>query len=666
MSERSSPRSRFKLLTTRVKSPSFWLVGFVSAAILSAAFQVPYEYSIDLGGRQGRFLIQEGVYSSQVEAGHTFRWTQDHAVVVIPALTSGVWNVALGINGWQPEGTVTVHLAVADLNVTRGVGGEWRVWRQNVNVPAGDLRLVLDSPVFRPSEYGNQDPRVLGVRLDSLVLRPSEATLRLPPVLDYVLPLTAAVLLFFLSVGLIATDTRTTLVASAFLVAALAGLIAFYRVYLNRELVLLLVVAFGLSVFLIVVGLDALGALYRRTGVQLAPRELNWFGGILLGALVVKGVGSFYPQVFVIDAGFHLHRLEQVEQGDLFFVTRSREFGGLETVYPPALYVLLAPLGTIVADDFGLVKLAALVAESVGGAFLYWLARKNGMSAFASLLALVLYLGVPLAFIMFGWGVYANILAQQIFVLSLALWFGLPWKQHTFPSLLVFAFVLLIGILSHASMLAVLSVFWGMTAVAVFFVLGRERLRAVLTVAALGLALVLAFALYFSQFVDKTVSNLRALQAAATTNSLQFERVVGGGLADDQIGLVPVRVHSVQEWVQEGAGYLLRETWVYYRGVPVLLALGGMIWMWRQPGLQMLSLAMGMGLITVLIFFLVGVTTNLYTRYMLFGAPFFALGAGYFLGWVGQRAPVARGVIVAGIGLVLISSLAFWLPRIVD
>lgn len=666
MPEQSSTLSRVKFVFTQVKSPAFWILGLISLFVLSVAFQFPYEYRIDLGGRQGRFLIQEGIYTSQAEEGRTFRWTQDHAVLVIPALTSGSWDLLLGINGWQPEHSATVHLMTGDVNVTREAAGTWRRWREKVNTPAGDLRLVLDSDVFRPSAYGNKDPRVLGVRLDSLLLRPTAPALRMPPLLDYVLPLTLAVLLFYLSVSLLALNTRAALISSGLILAALAGLVAFYRVYLNAGVLLALLVAFGISLFLIVAGLDALSALYRRAGISLEQRELHWLAAILLVALILKGVGTFYPQVFIIDAGFHLNRLEQVERGDLYFVTRSREFGGLETVYPPALYVFISPLGTIAPDAFALVKLAALCIESVGGAVLYWLARNNGQSPFASLLTLVLYLGVPLAFIIFGWGVYANILAQQLLVLSLALWFGLPWKRHAVPSLLLFAFVLMLGILSHASMLAVLTVFWGILAVAVFLVVRGERQRAVLTVLALGIALGVAFVLYFSEFVDKTASNLRALQTSATNTASQFERVVGGGLADDRLGLVPIKVHSVSEWLRASASYFLRESWVYYGSVPVLLALGGMIWMWRQPGMHMLAVTLSSAFITVLIFFMIGMTLNLYTRYMLFGAPFFALGAGYVLGQLEPRAPLARAVIVMGVVLLLLLSLMFWLPRIVD
>lgn len=666
MPQQSSMQARVKRVLTEVKSPAFWLSSLVSLLALSAAFQFPYEYHIDVGGRQGRFLIQEGIYTPQADDGRAFRWTQDHAVLVIPALTGGSWDLLLGINGWQPEHSATVHLVTGDVDVIRELSGEWGRWRQVVNTPAGDLRLVLDSDVFRPSAYGNEDPRVLGVRLDSLILRPNAPAPHMPPLLDYVLPLTLATLLFYLSVTLLARNTLAAIIASGLVLAALIGLITFYRVYLNTGLVFALLVAFGSSLFLVVVGLDALGALYRRAGAQLEPRELHWLGAILLGALVLKGLGTFYPEVFVIDAGFHRNRLEQVEQGNLFFVTRSREFGGLETVYPPALYVFLSPLAALARDDFALVKLAAMSIESVGGAVLYWLARKNGLTPFASLLTLVLYLGVPLAFIIFGWGVYANILAQQLLVLSLALWFGLPWQRHAIPSLVLFAFVLLIGILSHASMLAVLTVFWGILTAAVFLVLRAERQRAALTALALCIALIVAFVLYFSEFVDKTASNLRALQASATTNASQFERVVGGGLADDRVGLVPIKVHSVVAWLQTSASYLLRETWVYYQSIPVLLALGGMIWMWRQPGMQMLGAALSAAFITVLIFFIVGMTINLYTRYMLFGAPFFALGAGYVLGEFGQRTPLARPVIVGGTVLILLSSLLFWLPRIVD
>ncbi len=97
-------------------------------------------------------------------------------------------------------------------------------------------------------------------------------------------------------------------------------------------------------------GMDLIRGLYRRLGIETDRTTLNRLGLIVLGLFILKAVGSFYPQMYIIDQIFHLHRLEFVEEGNLFFVTRSREFGSLETVYPPALYVFLSPLATLIGD----------------------------------------------------------------------------------------------------------------------------------------------------------------------------------------------------------------------------------------------------------------------------------------------------------------------------
>jgi hypothetical protein len=72
------------------------------------------------------------------------------------------------------------------------------------------------------------------------------------------------------------------------------------------------------------------------------------------------------------------------------------------------------------------------------------------------------------------------------------------------------------------------------------------------------------------------------------------------------------------------------------------------------------------GIVTVLLFFLVGLGIGLYTRYMLFGAPFLALGAGFLLARMWQGGLLRRAIVVASLALVLISSSIFWVTRIVS
>ncbi|HZQ07075.1 MAG TPA: hypothetical protein VFD70_10885 [Anaerolineae bacterium] len=657
--------ARVKSLVTSLRSRHLWLLGLAALILFSAAFQIPYTYHIDFGERNDRFLISSGMYDPENDHGRTLRWTQANAIVQIPALTSGEWTLTLGLNGWQPKAAVMVQLTVGDTIKKRATNGDWETWQLQVNLPSGDARIGLTSKIFRPTDFGNQDTRTLGVRLDELTLAPSGGTLRLPPFVEYVLPMTAAVMLCYLNLGALAFRKQFARIASGLVLLGFLILVAFCRVYLNETFLTVILAALSVTLLFFLFGLDALGALYRRAGIQVTTTELNWLGLIVGSLLIIKWVGVLYPNIYIIDEFFHVHRLEFIEQANLFFVTRSREFASLETVYPSGLYILLSPLATLLRDELALLKVVMPLMDAAGSLFLFWIARKNGLDAFGALSAVLMYLAAPIAFIIFGWGVYTNVFAQFVMLVMLAAWFTLPWERRAIFSILCYTFFLVVGLLAHASMLVVLVVFWGLIAVG-DFVLQHERRRAFLTAASLGLALLIAFGLYFSVFVDKTLSNLSALQARPTSEQNGFERIVGGGLADAGIGLVPIRVHSVSEWGQQAALYLTRETWVYYRSLVVVFAGIGIITLWRISSERTFALVLTAGLATVFIFFLVGMIFNLYTRYMLFGAPFFALGAGYIFERLWQKRTIGRMLVVSSLALVVLSGFSFWVNRVVS
>lgn len=659
----NSHNSKLRRLALILSSPIGWLFAALALVSLTAAFQIPYTYRIDLGGTQGRFFIRQGVFDSQNEPERNFRWTQDRAVLAIPALTQGAWTLALELNGWQPEGPPRVRLKAGDTDSTRATNGDWQRRRETFNAAAGDLNVVLETPVFHAPDYGSPDPRTLGVRIASLVVQPNEFALRVPP-WEYVLGLTLANWLFFVIVALLAR-IRYALVASALLLAqSVVGIIG-AREFLNLMFVQTLLVVLVVGFLFVLFGLDALQKLYARVGLETSESVMRWLGFVVWMTWGLKVIGSFYPHIQIFDALFHTHRLEFIEQAILFFVVRSREFQGLETVYPPALYVFLAPLAALVQDNIIVLKIAAPTFEVVSALMLFALARKIGLNQIAAVCALALYLCTPLAFIIFGWGIYANIFAGMLLILLLLLWFMLPWRTRPYSSLTIFTFVMFLELLAHASMLPLMLAFWSLFGILVYFKRPRAWRQLAPLGAAVALAMLLAFGLYFSFFIDKTIANLSVLNERTAVQSEGFKKTVGNGISDTGLGLVPVRVTNVNAWLTESAWYLAREGWVYYRGLPVLLALLGIVWMWQRPALNDAAIVLSAGLITVLLFFVVGVLSNLYTRYMLFGAPFFALGAGFVLGELWMRGRWMQWAVIGILGLTMLSGIAFWIARVV-
>lgn len=659
--------ARWNLARVRdtLRSRTVWLCGVFTFLVLILAFQIPYTYSVDFGTRPDRFLILGGMHDDEADGAQTYRWTRDRTELRVPALVSGAWQLVMHVNGWQPDGGVPVRIQLGDAVLTRQSSGDWQEWTFDLGVPAGDYDIVLSSDTFKPSDSGNADTRELGVRLDSMSLAPIGGGFRIPPLVGYVLPLTLGVMLLYTTARLAEVREHYLLALVGLLIAALFAAIALYRVYLNAQVVWSLVFVLSGGLVFMLLGMDLVGGLYRRLGFETDRIILNRLGLIVLAFFVLKAVGSFYPGTYIIDQIFHLHRLDFVGEGNLFFVTRSREFGSLETVYPPALYVFLSPLATLFGDDLSLLRFAVILTEAIGGLLLFAVARLAHLSSRASLFAVLLYLGSPIAFITFGWGVYANVFAQQLFIFMLAFWFATRWRERPLKTAALMCLVLVVGLVSHASMIILLSLYWGLVSVANWFVF-HERKRAAFVFGALAAALLIAFGVYFSFFVDKTLANIGALQSNSSSAASEgFERVVGNGMAEAGIGLLPVRVHAPTEWVLQGAWYLARETWVYYRTIPILFALAGLVLMWRDPALKDLALVLGVGILLVISFFLVGMLLNVYTRYMLFGAPFFALGGAYVLDRLAARGMPGRAVVVGTLALVIVSGIGYWFTRVV-
>lgn len=649
-----------------LRDPLLWLVGLAALIVLSAAFQTPYSYDVDIGSPSDRAFVIDGLHDREKDDARTFRWTSERGRVVIPALTAGEWRLTLALNGWQPEGAPRLGLEVNGVELTFKTEPDWQTVRRTINVAAGDLVIDFDTAIFRPSTYGNTDSRALGVRLDSLRLTPVNDPPRVPPFLTYILPLAASVMLIYFAGQRANHKPLYALFVSGVVLVSLSVLISSLRIYLNKQLVHSLLFSAAVGALAVTGGVWALRRVYQRAGITVSRSTLHILTLMSAGLFALKVIGVFYPQLLIFDALFHLHRLELVQTGQLFFVQPTREFANLQSVYPPGMYVFLTPLSWLVPDRLALVKFVPLVVECLGGLVLFWVVVKNHLDTRVALLATFVYLAVPLAFIMYGWGIYANVFVMQLSLLTVAAWYGLPWHKHRAAAIGVFALVSAVALLSHASMLPMLITFWGIAGLLVWLGERASRVRVLQVALALGAAVLIALALYFSVYFDKTLNDLAALNVRAGAQSNEFVRVIGAGLDDPELGLTPVRVTDAAQWLPEGLNYLARESWVYYRTIPILLACIGCVALARRAATRELARFIAAGLATVLIFFAVGAVGNLYARYMLFGAPFIALGAAYMLGWMWQSGRIGRGLVIAGCALLLQQSLWYWTARVLQ
>lgn len=644
---------RIAPLARLLREARLWLLGAFCLLALAAAFQAPYEYRLDIGAKSDRQFVGGGIYPPEKIAGKAFRWTRRRADILLPAIAQGTWNLTVELDGWQPKSPALVRIwAGAALLAAIETEAGWQEYHAALALPAGDVRLTFETETFRPSDeiQGSTDMRSLGVKLGKLALTPGAGSLRVPPLLSHILTLTLTIMLVYVSLRRLDFGAVAALGVGGVLLLTSIGLVTFFRVFMNQEFTRVLLTSTAIGALFIFAGLPVVGRVFASARVPVSAGALRWLGVIVTGAFILKTAGVFYPQMFVIDAVFHLHRLQEVQSGNLFFTHTLWKF--IPVPYTPSLYLLLSPLAALVTDDLALIKLFPLVLQTFNGFLVFFLARKFAVSERGALLAALLYLMMPAALIVFAWGIYANIFAQEIFLITLCVWLLLPWQTHRTAALCVLTLLFGVNMLAHTSMLPMLFVFWGMFLGAVALCEREARGRALWTAVALGAALLLMLALYFGHFVGGFAPVLELVQSRAT------------GLV--QPTPAPGQPRVPPNVLARSLPFFAREALEFYWGIPLAAAVVGVFLLWRRKETRLLALALAVGLATEIVFFYAGLIVNLYTRYVIFGVPFIALGAGFALERLAQCGRWGRGLIAVGALCLVGASVWFWIGKVLE
>lgn len=106
-----------------------------------------------------------------------------------------------------------------------------------------------------------------------------------------------------------------------------------------------------------------LAALYRQAGPPLPAAALRW---LLLLALIILATHygvKLYPDAMWGDIGFHSNRYQEVVGGRVLLLSRNR---GVDFPYPPAFYLLLAPLALAGLDHRVLLQLGGALINALG------------------------------------------------------------------------------------------------------------------------------------------------------------------------------------------------------------------------------------------------------------------------------------------------------------
>ena len=618
------------------------LVLALAAVALVVVYQFPQPRTVDVGAGDDGFYLR-GFYPPERNEHADFRWTGERAHLVVPAAAGNAWRLTLRLSGTRPAGVPppTVRVLADDRFVTQLETSdgfrEFTVRFRRDPLPPGDLVITLDTPTFDP--VGATDDRALGVAVDAVELEPEPAGLArpaLPP------PTYAAVLLALLALaaGLLALLGVGRGLIAALLAGGLVGIVAGELGAPDvtaRYLPDLLLVVVALMVVLL--GLRPLvRRLFAAGGVALTPREERILLGIFAFGAAFHLAGVFFPGFWAHDIGFQVHRLEDVLRGRLVFDVLSSEWGYRRTPYPPALYMLLAPLAVVARDHSLPLRLVPPLIDASSVFLIAYLLRRCRLPEPAPMLAAFFYTLVPAGSQLLWWGFFANLFGQWATLLVLTIAIG-HYADLARPKVfLALVLALALALLSHPGTFALTVALLPPLAVALALAAGRggDRRGAALLLLALALSGLLVYALYYRHFAGTLVEQVRD--------------VIAGKQADPG---APTDRGWEDEYIRNRVFRFPFALYFVASGVAGLWLAWG-----RQRRLGWVLLTM---LLTSSLFAAVHVLFGVWVRYFVFLGPALAIGAGVVVAWLARRGRLGRWLAYGAVGYGAVSGLVFWL-----
>lgn len=676
-------------------SPALYLVALATVGLIAAAYQVRPSYHLTVGGPTDRPYFAS-IYAAEADQNALkspdpnvarygrWRWTGPDSVIKLPGIGRQDVQVQIELSGarpagYPPPGPVQIFsrgtFDPADpygpgrLVATVDPVPEPKIFTVNLDrdpdLTNGDLRLTIRTTTpFTPTT----DPRVLGVRLFNVDVTPVDSPQPgvIPPI-SQVMPLLVSALLiagllFRLGWALgwvVLGGVGWSLAAAAFLV--------WDRTWLTVITDLLPPLVLLTYVLVILAG-PVVAQLYRWAGSGWPPVERRALLTIFAAAFIARLGGQLHPEIFIPDLGFHANRLADVMNGNLLFSIYSAEWGYHKTFYLPTVYLFIAPFQWLLNDRFMAVRIFTVLLDTSSLFFLYYLARRALGSGKVGLWASILFVTFPQAVVIFSWGITANVFAQWI---SLAVVTVLVVGYERLHRPLVWGVlvaVLFLALLSHPGTVQ-------LTAVTVAIALGlwawqRKQVGPWrswwLVGGAFAVAALLAFAVYYVNWVIPELTELAAIQAERSQQAAGAFRIrVGGSVNDASLDIYSYYVYSRQAQVLEGLWGFWKEAWAYYKAWPLLWAVCGLLAAGPvTPILRRLrTLSVGWAVAAAL-YAVVGLVLNLYVRYPLFLLPLVALGGGALLEWLRRRGRAGAVLLVLVLGTFIINALALWWWRI--
>ena len=546
--------------------------------------------------------------------------------------------VALGVDG----ATVTSHTAgdaYDDVAVTvplkRGTS-------------AASLTISTTPPYVPPS-----DPRELGVMLDAIRCDPAAGSARPSSSALLAAGIAGAVFgaLFSLILGpwgsegagplrgtgpnsrksFKFSDLAWPAGASSTLAFGLAvlltsGVAAYSRAYLDWIAPVAVCTAVGCGLIFAI-------ALRRCTTLHPASRFVLAFSS---AALFLKILALLHPSKEVVDAIFQAHRLEAVLDGNYFFTQLMP--GGVRFPYAIGLYVVAAPLATLIPDHVALLRIVVLIAEAVAAALLYVAVVRRWNDHLAAAAATVLYHAAPLSYLVIGNANLTFAFGQSVATIAVALAVILDFDRRMLLGGIGLFAVAALAFLSHVGVfpLAGLTLF---ATGCLYAIRGGSELRqtARVVLAAAMLAGIFAVGSYYAHFPEVWRS-LGSVSATAQPSAAPAGSAVRPAAAPLGVGERTVRAARI--------GYEAYGPWL------LILAPFGLARVWRRRA-DRLTLALagwGLSFAVFLVFRVIAPVDAPFQRYAdefihrVYGMtlPAVTIVGGCAFAWTWQRATAWR------------------------
>jgi hypothetical protein len=273
-----------------------------------------------------------------------YRWAKDQASVLLPGIGSGRWLVSVAARSGRPDGSAAESQWQIgnDPPLPIAVDAQPRVYHIAGQAVGGDMRLALRTP--RLTGPGDPSKRNLGLAIHRITVAPERAGGLHMPAPGQLVLLAVVVGVIYALARRLALPTRPSLALVVGTALLAMYMLAEHRLALTiwtPALALLAPVCYLLAILL----LPLLQAAARALGLRPAAGEVGAALGATVGAFGLRMAGLLHPYAQFSDLGFNINNLDEVVRGDLFlYAGLPAELGGGRAPYPPAQYLVLAPL----------------------------------------------------------------------------------------------------------------------------------------------------------------------------------------------------------------------------------------------------------------------------------------------------------------------------------